>query len=385
MTSALAVSLIACATLPAQQAARWTVKEQIRIGAVDGSAQALTRVGDVLLGEDGQIYIAQPDDQTIRVFSHDGQLIRTIGRAGKGPGEFERLFTVGFLGDTLYATDQGLRRVSLFTPTGDLIRTYDLATPLISSAPRYAYSPTVPKVLLSDGTALVSPSISVAWLAAGKDRIPMWRFHIDRFSLDTIAQAEYEVPNAIITHQGRRLGVPKPFPDAPMHSFLADGTGVLIVHRKTAPGRRTATFRIAKVDLSGDTVFQREIQYDPVRLPESLIAEAVADIHERLSRRPPAPSEREILAGLREGGHLPEVLPPVADAASGLDGTIWIKREQGPASQTLWQVFNAEGTPIASVELERKQSVKLVSGATLVVTELDDLDVPYVTVYRIQK
>jgi hypothetical protein len=377
--------LIASTALPAQQVERWNVREQLRIGAVDQPDQALTRVGDVLLGDDGLIYIAQPDDQTIRVFKSDGQLVRTIGRAGKGPGEFEMLFAIGFLGDTLYATDQALRRVSMFTSAGDLIRTYDLATPLIASAPRYSYSPTVPKTLLPDGTALVWPSVSVAWLAAGKDRIPLWRFHIDRLSLDTIAQAEYEVPNAIITHEGRRLGIAKPFPDAPLHSFLADGTGVLIVHRKVPPRQRPATFHIAKVNLLGDTVFHRAIEYDPVRLPDPLIAEAVSAIHERLSRRSPAPSERDILAGLREGGHLPEALPPVTEAASGLDGTIWIKRERTPAQRTQWQIFDAAGAPIGSVELGRNQSVKLVAGATLVVTELDDLDVPYVTIYRIEK
>jgi len=66
------VSLFAT-VVAAQQPAKWTVHEQLRIGSVDDSAQALTRIGDILLGPDGRLYIAQPADLTIRVFDGEGR------------------------------------------------------------------------------------------------------------------------------------------------------------------------------------------------------------------------------------------------------------------------------------------------------------------------
>lgn len=366
------------------QAERWTVREELRIGSADDSAQALTRVGDVLIGRDGLIYIAQPADQTIRVFDDAGRLVRSIGRSGSGPGEFQMLQHIGFVRDTLYATDQALRRVSFFVPASGFVRTQALASPLIGTQPPEIYSPTVPSRLLPDGTSLVWPSIAVRWLAAGKNRIPMFRLSSDAMKLDTIAQAEFEVPNVVINFQGRGIGATKPFPDGPLYSFLVDGTGVLIVRRRVA-AVRSATFHVGKVDLAGDTVFLREIQYQPVPVSEVLISEAVAQIHERLARRPPSPGPNDILTALRDGNHIPRTLPPVTEASSGSDGTIWLKRERTQAPRTVWQVLSPDGTLRATVELGRNQSVKAVSGNTLIVTELDSLDVPYVVRYRILK
>jgi hypothetical protein len=370
---------------PRNQVEHWTVREEVRIGGADNPTQELTRVGDVLLGAGGLIYIAQPSDLTIRVFDRTGRFLHNVGRKGEGPGEFRMLHSIGFLADTLYATDQSLRRVSLFSPDGTVARTYGLATPLIGSPPTRIYSPTVPTILLPDGTGIVRPSIPISWLNAGKEWIPIFRLMADGQSIDTITQAEYEVPNVVINSRGNRLGVPRPFSDAPIYELLADGTGILIVRRRAASATGPAMFQVVKIGLKGDTVFARNFQYEPMPLREPIIAHVIGEIHDRLARRPNPPARAEIREALRDGGHIPRMSVPVTDAASGLDGSIWLRRETTEARLTVWQVLKQDGSLRATVELGRNQSVKVFSGDALIVTDVDSLDVPFVIRYRIER
>ena len=378
------VALLLTGVTASQQIEHWTARQEWRIGSVDDSAQALTQVGDVAIAATGRIYIAQPADQLIRVLSGAGELERSIGRSGQGPGEFQMLGSIGMLGDTLYATDHALRRITLFRPNGTVAREFALLTPLIGTQPPQILFPSLPRILLPDGTGLVWPSIAVAWLATRKDRIPLFRLHMDG-QVDTIAQAEYEAPNAVLISQGRRIGVAKPFPDSPIYAFLADGSGVVSVHRRAATSRQASTFRVTKISVTGDTLFRRDVPYDPVPFPEALLSEAVVQIHERLAGRGQAPEPDVIRAALREGGHVPRFLVPVTEVASGIDGTLWLKREKTQAPRTEWQILGPDGVLKATVELGRNQSVKAVSGTTVVVTELDSLDVPYIIRYRIVK
>lgn len=57
----------------------------------------------------------------VRFFSSDGRLEGSFGRPGEGPGEFQRIETMGRLvGDTIWVHDLNLRRLTLFTaPEGE--------------------------------------------------------------------------------------------------------------------------------------------------------------------------------------------------------------------------------------------------------------------------
>jgi hypothetical protein len=72
-----------------------------------------TAVGD----KRGRIFVAPTADGSVLVFSTNAQLIRRIGRQGKGPGEFESLMHIEIgPGDSLHVFDYGGSRASVFTP-----------------------------------------------------------------------------------------------------------------------------------------------------------------------------------------------------------------------------------------------------------------------------
>lgn len=80
----------------------------------------LTTVTGLDVDSRGQIYIADFPSLRITVLSEGGDPVRTVGRRGSGPGEFQFIRGVQILpGDTLLVYDQGKNRVTAFPPGSD--------------------------------------------------------------------------------------------------------------------------------------------------------------------------------------------------------------------------------------------------------------------------
>ncbi len=76
----------------------------------------------------GRFYVTSNYDPTIVVFDARGRFLRRIGRQGQGPGEFTLRPTMLFgPGDTLYALDVNARRMTVFSPEYEVVRTAPLS------------------------------------------------------------------------------------------------------------------------------------------------------------------------------------------------------------------------------------------------------------------
>ncbi len=72
---------------------------------------------------DGRIVVA--DHHVLKLFDSRGKVLRVIGRQGQGPGEFGQLRQTCILaGDTIVAINFNVKRVSVFTRTGEHVRTF---------------------------------------------------------------------------------------------------------------------------------------------------------------------------------------------------------------------------------------------------------------------
>lgn len=93
------------------------------IGAEEaGPASNLYRVRAVAQGASGQLFIAEP--RRVLVYTDDGEYVQTMGGEGMGPGEFQGVTWVNVLrDDSLAVYDGALRRLSVFSPDGQLSRT----------------------------------------------------------------------------------------------------------------------------------------------------------------------------------------------------------------------------------------------------------------------
>lgn len=94
----------------------WSVEHAAQAGGADaGRDQQLYTVVSVAEDPEGRVYALNFGDKRVVVFDTTGRFVRSIGKTGKGPGEFTsptRLAVVG--SDGLYVMDPLQRRISRF-------------------------------------------------------------------------------------------------------------------------------------------------------------------------------------------------------------------------------------------------------------------------------
>ena len=65
----------------------WTFEEEMRFGALEAEPEyQFGQIGWITVGSNEDIYITDIQAQQVRVFTNDGQYVRTVGGAGNGPG-----------------------------------------------------------------------------------------------------------------------------------------------------------------------------------------------------------------------------------------------------------------------------------------------------------
>ena len=75
---------------PKEGIVRYALESDLTIGGEgEGANSVLNRPQDLKVDAEGNIYVLDWGDVDIKVFSPDGRLVRTIGKKGQGPGEFD--------------------------------------------------------------------------------------------------------------------------------------------------------------------------------------------------------------------------------------------------------------------------------------------------------
>ena len=122
--SAMVAALLLTGPAQAQEPAHWRLVEEWRVGgAVDG-ALSLNNVRAVLPMADGRIVILEGKDQQVHILSNRGVPIRTIGRRGAGPGEFQNATGLLVMPDgRIMVHDVSNARLTILAANGDLVRT----------------------------------------------------------------------------------------------------------------------------------------------------------------------------------------------------------------------------------------------------------------------
>lgn len=106
--------------------------QQVRlIGDADGPGMIEGEAGTVRLDSRGRYYVYREFGQEIKVFSPDGDYLRTIGRQGAGPGEFQGISFIHFgADDSLHVVDPLNMRWNVFSPEYEHVRSSQLNVPV---------------------------------------------------------------------------------------------------------------------------------------------------------------------------------------------------------------------------------------------------------------
>ena len=358
----------------------WTLERNLTIGSLGDPEQSLTAAGSLTTDDEGTIYVAQPRDFQIRVYSEGGELSRVIGREGQGPGEFSSIGYLGWLGDTLYTGDSRNQRVSFFKRDGSFIRSIRLAWSVIDEV----FTPRTVSRVLPDGTVLVQPSFASRLLADGTiTRRPLFRMDTTGTVLQTVA--ETSVKNSQLSIQkgsGGLFGL-QLFSDSPLLALAPSGEYVMVLDRDAATQEHGAVMRLRKITVDGDTVFAHEIPYSPVPLPGEVVDSLLDAQAEGLSAAPMFESAREARQALDGAVFIPSFYPPASRIVVASSGEIWVRRENVAGSDIRWDILSPEGDPVGKVILPGSTNIHDSKEDFLRATERDELDVTYVVRYRI--
>lgn len=357
----------------------------LRIGSVNDPGSLLTFITRMAVGPNGEIYSAHPRESVIRVHGPDGRLKATVGGRGEGPGEFSALGAIGLLGDTLWAFDRSLSRVSYFTRAGELIRT--VTVPFRFRESPDEKSPARAAGVLPDGRVLGS---EMAWspeVASGTlTEAAVVAMDTGGTLLDTLYVREPTIWAIQDPDDPSGFGAygAQPFADNPMFALSVHQSAFVAV-RRLVVDETSRNFRVTRVTFAGDTVFDRTFAYDPVPidpgLPDSL-AEAAA---EQLAGRGfgQAPALRKAVSLARADLYVPAHYPPVDRVLVGLDETVWLRMGGATGDTAEWLVLDPDGEPAARVHLPRDLHLWVARLDRVWGWITDDLDVPYVVRYRL--
>ncbi len=356
---------------------RWELFETIRIGEIDGT-NALTEIHYLLVGQDrSRIYVGQRQEHTIRVFdSTSGELLRTIGRAGNGPGEFQGIARLGWKQDTLYAVDSRLHRISLFSADGSHLRTDRILSAPLTTTRR----PAIPKALGAGGTVIGESTINMASAASGlTTSAPVVLMTLEGEVIQKLAERQLSGDFAIAEIGSRIIVFRQPLTKDLFWDVDPSGSSMVVVN---APGssEESATFEVTRIRLavSPDTIFSRNYRYTP-----RPISGEVRDSIYREYAPGDEPSARDIEA-IKAVVRLPSSRPPVSAAVLGAEGSTWLRMDQATAGSVTWVVLDVNGGINATVRVPRGLTILAVDGDVVWGMVRGDLDVPYIVGYEVK-
>ena len=109
--------------------APWSVELVTRIGSLDEEGPAmLGNVAVIEVDGEGRVWILESQAQELRVFDRDGNHVRTIGRKGQGPGEFNQVNGMAWAPDGhLWVVDPSNNRISVIDTAGSFVESHPTA------------------------------------------------------------------------------------------------------------------------------------------------------------------------------------------------------------------------------------------------------------------
>jgi hypothetical protein len=284
------------------------------------------------------------------------------------------------VGDSLYAIDFGLRRISYYSLAGELLRTNDLSPPPVDPP----FSPAMPFALFADGSMAIGTAFPATIEREALRRVPQLRIDASYESADTVAWLGYDrTGRRVEDGLGRPLPVGSPLSDDAFAIFSADGSRLVSIDRTLPTGSGPASFGIAVSDGWGDTIYARRYEYEPIEIDQAVIDRTVAAGAARLEGAFSSPADAQEF--VRSAMFLPTDYPPVNNAVFSDDGMLWLQREAIPGRPQRWMVLNEAGDPVAEATLPDHLRVVVIRDSSLWGVLSDPSGATYVVRYAIDR
>lgn len=335
----------------------WRLEADLRIGSAEGDGPELFgRIASVQPDSLGRVWVLDSQAGEVRLFDGEGSWVRTVGRAGQGPGELGSPMSLFVLGDELWVVDNGQRRYTVFDTAGAHRTSYRF--------PGFTYAASAQ--VGADGVWDMEPRQSGdprlgRWVPEGGDLVLA-----DSFPAGPVPEFDVVEVTRGDANEGMRMMMPIPFVHQPSRWIRAGGGWI------ATPGG--GEYRFVWLGPALDTLRIVERVWDPVPLP--------ADERQAALARFPAESRSTVEE------RLPAHHPPFARILEGDDGTLWVFRVAGPDGRWGIDVFDSSGRYLGEADASLDPARMTLHRATadaLYGVWRDAMDVPHAVRLRIER
>lgn len=324
-------------TTRSRPSATWTLASAPLFAVDEEATSGLYNMSRVMRLSDDVIAIAC--EESFKLVDRTGTVLRTIGRSGRGPGEFvARLVDAWHTADTVRGMG-GDSRVAIFTSTGTLLRTdARVSLPGGAVSSRIDYYP--------DGSSLVRASQDRRTYPAAQSfltTLTLWRQFADGTQ--------------------KELGA---FPASSMVRIAGDravrlkfgGAGVVTRWRDGFCTGTSSTYGFGCYDSAGQPVFAIR---DKQRVGRTVTAEDRAVVFDVDARANPGPEGAPQREATRRNARFADRLPAFGRLLTSPTGEVWVGpadvfddtvgESQVPTTAARWSVYAADGRWIADISL----------------------------------
>jgi hypothetical protein len=379
-------------------------QEVFRIGSFDGDLwETFGEVAGVAFDDQGQLYVLDRQASTITVVDPNGTFVRTIGRAGEGPGEFRMPVSFTVLGDgRLIVADMGHRAYQIFGSDGSFERMVSMGGGTTIRMGAISAHPSALAVLSTGGGMVVSMRTGPGQEPDQPTSRPVEIVSLggDDAQVRVVAEGWLppRPPPAVLEGGSMRfsmaMGGPLTFEPGLFAGILPDG-GVVYSD--------SSAYAIEVVDADGNAVrtLRRPLQPRPVseRIEEAERERRLAELEEgdgpRMrvmvsdgagpGRALAGDAVREMMRSQIEQMQFFPELPVVMDLRTSRSGKVWVQRRgEEPTEAGPIDVLTVEGRYVGSFPagLTEMPAAFGPDGLTAYL-EFDELEVPMIVVRRL--
>ena len=337
-TVALLAVIAPMATVSLQAQVPVAAKALLRI---DAEAENLSAISTLAVSPSGILAVYLRQDGVIRLYSPAGKLLASAGHTGEGPGEFRQLDAIGWLGDTLWASDGRLRRLTRYTADGKFLRAIQLPDRIEQVVPGAAstrYTGARLQAVYPDGSLLLQVmQFRVPRSNAPKEVMGDPRYAV-RSSLEGAVRFLVATdPPSLCKFAGPEIIISMPGSSCPMtlRATPPNASRRVAVLQETSPGG-SGLIRVVAVNDRGEPLFEhkRSVPLRPVP----------SEAHDRQLEGVPNDMREQVAARTR-------FFPPAFEVQVAPGGAAWIGLDAAPGKLREWFRLDANGRPLPSVWL----------------------------------
>jgi len=107
---------------PAYGPGAFSLIEELALGGETAEGYVFASIGSIAVGGDGTIFALDNKDKAVKAFDREGKFLRTIGKAGQGPGEFMLPMSIHWMEPDELAVVDPRRRILVFKADGRHVR-----------------------------------------------------------------------------------------------------------------------------------------------------------------------------------------------------------------------------------------------------------------------